>query len=77
MNGKIFSMVDREGMILRNKKIFSMIDRQEMILMNNDQDDYLMCYLVKMELFHMHYHNDHHEDLVNKIVVFEVQYHFQ
>jgi hypothetical protein len=25
----------------------------------------------------MHYHNDHHENLVNKIVVVEVQYHFQ
>jgi len=60
-----------------NRKIFLMIDHEEMMWKNNDQDDYVVNYLVKMELFHMHYHNDHPENLVNKIVVVEVQYHFQ
>jgi predicted thioredoxin/glutaredoxin len=62
---------------LLDRKIFSMIVHEVMMLKNDDHDDYVMNYLVKMELFHMHYHNDHHENLVNKIVVVEVRYHFQ
>jgi hypothetical protein len=54
-----------------------MIVHEVMMLKNNDLDDYEGNYSEKVELFHMHYHNDHHENLVNKIVVVEVQHHFQ
>jgi hypothetical protein len=56
-----------------------MIVREVMTLMNNDQDEYdsVANYWGKMELYHMHYHSDHRENLGNKIVVVEVQYHFQ
>jgi hypothetical protein len=53
------------------------MDREVIMLMNKAHDDYLVNYLVKMELSHMHYRNDHYKDLVNKIVVVEVLYHFQ
>ena len=60
-------------------RIFSRNDHEEMMMMmmKTVHLDWRKNYSVMMELYHKHYHNDHHENLDDKIVVVVIRCHFQ